>query len=55
MQFGIRMKILKVEVKVEKDNEDEIIFSVKDHGYGIEDQYLDKVFYTIFQNSRNKS
>ncbi|WP_332452727.1 ATP-binding protein [Chryseobacterium aquaticum] len=38
-----------VEVKVEKDNEDEIIFSVKDHGYGIEDQYLDKVFTRYFR------
>lgn len=38
-----------VEVKVEKDNEDEIVFSVKDHGYGIEDQYLDKVFTRYFR------
>jgi len=38
-----------VEVKVEKDNEDEIIFSVKDHGFGIEDQYLDKVFTRYFR------
>jgi PAS domain S-box-containing protein len=38
-----------VEVKVEKDNENEIVFSVKDHGYGIEDQYLDKVFTRYFR------
>ncbi|WP_439479024.1 ATP-binding protein [Chryseobacterium aquaticum] len=38
-----------VEVKIVKDNEDEIVFSVKDHGYGIEDQYLDKVFTRYFR------
>jgi len=44
-----------VEVKVEKDNEDEIVFSVKDHGYGIEDQYLDKVFTRYFRIPGTKS
>ena len=37
-----------IEINVEK-NEDQIKFSVKDHGYGIEEQYLDKVFTRYFR------
>lgn len=37
-----------IEINVEKDN-DEVKFSVKDHGYGIEEQYLDKVFTRYFR------
>jgi NtrC-family two-component system sensor histidine kinase KinB len=37
-----------IEINVEK-NEDQITFSVKDHGYGIEEQYLDKVFTRYFR------
>lgn len=38
----------KIEINVEKE-EDQIKFSVKDHGYGIEEQYLDKVFTRYFR------
>lgn len=38
-----------IEIKVEKDNQNEVIFSVKDQGYGIEEQYLDKVFTRYFR------
>jgi len=37
-----------IEINVEKE-EDQIKFSVKDHGYGIEEQYLDKVFTRYFR------
>ncbi|MCW3169954.1 ATP-binding protein [Chryseobacterium sp. 09-1422] len=37
-----------IEINVEK-KEDQIKFSVKDHGYGIEEQYLDKVFTRYFR------
>lgn len=37
-----------IEINVEKE-EDQIRFSVKDHGYGIEEQYLDKVFTRYFR------
>jgi PAS domain S-box-containing protein len=37
-----------IEINVEKE-EDQITFSVKDHGYGIEEQYLDKVFTRYFR------
>jgi len=37
-----------IEINVENDN-DQIKFSVKDHGYGIEEQYLDKVFTRYFR------
>ncbi|MCU7616345.1 cell wall metabolism sensor histidine kinase WalK [Chryseobacterium sp. PBS4-4] len=37
-----------IEINVENDN-NEIKFSVKDQGYGIEDQYLDKVFTRYFR------
>ena len=38
-----------IEIKVEKDHQNEIVFSVKDQGYGIEEQYLDKVFTRYFR------
>ncbi|MDF2550958.1 MAG: sensor histidine kinase [Chryseobacterium sp.] len=38
-----------IEIKVENDAESQIRFSIKDQGYGIEEQYLDKVFTRYFR------
>lgn len=38
-----------IEIDVENDAENQIKFSVKDQGYGIEEQYLDKVFTRYFR------
>ncbi|MDF2932046.1 MAG: sensor histidine kinase [Chryseobacterium sp.] len=38
-----------IEIKVENDAENQVRFSIKDQGYGIEEQYLDKVFTRYFR------
>jgi PAS domain S-box-containing protein len=38
-----------IEINVEDDTDNNIRFSVKDHGYGIEEQYLNKVFTRYFR------